>query len=131
MAGIYIASKAIHRPMWRTLRDEYELPIISRWIDVEDGLPDSAIDFDDLWQKCHEDVAACDVLIAVTQPDERLKGVIFEIGAAIALGKRVMLYGDPGRDNGTWPHHRYVEQFMVGASIAEIHDHLTTVRFIG
>jgi hypothetical protein len=131
MPGIYIASKAIHRPKWRELRDNYEVPIISRWIDVEDGLPDSAIDFDELWDNCLEDVARCDVLIAVAQPDERLKGVILEIGAALSAGKRVLLYGDPGRDNGTWPQYRHIERRMISANVDDIFTHLQGVRVIG
>jgi nucleoside 2-deoxyribosyltransferase len=98
---IYIASKAVRRDRWRQLR-ESGAPFNSRWIDVEDGLPDEQIDFAELWQWCIEDVRACDILIAVVEPGERLKGVLIEIGAAIALGKRVIVLGDPGRDNGTW-----------------------------
>jgi len=105
---IYIASKAIRRPRWRELRDA-GAPFISRWIDVADGLSDDEVNFAELWTWCMEDVANCDVLIAVVAPDERLKGVLVELGAALALGKRVILIGDPGRENGTWFNNPQIE----------------------
>lgn len=98
---IYIASKAIHRTKWRHLR-EAGAPFISRWINVPDNTPDEDINFTKLWQECIEDLHECDILVAVVRPEERLKGVIFEVALALALKKSVFILGDPGRDNGTW-----------------------------
>jgi hypothetical protein len=105
---IYIASKAARRPRWRELRAA-GAPFISRWIDLGDDLSDDDVDFRELWTWCMEDLQQCTTLIAVVAPGERLKGVLIEMGAALALGKRVILIGDPGRENGTWMSHPGVE----------------------
>ena len=110
---IYIASKAVRRPRWRELRAA-GAPFNSRWIDTDDNLPDDQLDFAELWTWCIEDVRDCDILIAVVAPGERLKGVLVEIGAALAFGKRVILLGDPGRENGTWMNHPGIEWQIEG-----------------
>lgn len=102
---IYIASKAVHRQHWRVLRDQAGAPFNSRWIDIEDNVPDEEIDFIRLWEMCEEDVRDCRLLIAVVKPDERLKGVLVEIGMALAFGKDIIVIGNPGRENGTWINH--------------------------
>jgi hypothetical protein len=105
---IYIASKAAHRPRWRDLRAA-GAPFISRWIDLGDDIADEDVNFPELWTWCIEDVKECDVLIAVVASGERLKGVLIEIGAALAFGKRIIVIGDPGRENGTWINHPDIE----------------------
>jgi nucleoside 2-deoxyribosyltransferase len=120
---IYIASKAVHRARWRQLRDA-GAPFNSRWIDIPDHIPDEDIDFRELWNNCIEDVYQCDVLIVVVTAGERLKGVLVELGAAIAWGKRVIVLGDPGRDNGTWVNHPVIEWQPQG-SIENTLTHLT------
>lgn len=120
---IYIASKAIRRPRWRELR-QVGAPFNSRWIDTDDGLDDSQVDFAQLWTWCVEDVQDCDLLIAVVAPGERLKGVLVEIGAALALGKQVILIGDPGRENGTWMNHPNI-QWEINGTIERVLTRLT------
>lgn len=105
---IYIASKAAHRPRWVKLRRK-GAPFNSRWIDIPEEMPDENINFPLLWSWCLEDVQKCDILVAVVDPSERLKGVLIEIGAALAFGKRVIVLGDPGRENGTWVNHPNIE----------------------
>lgn len=103
---IYIASKAIHRPHWRTHRDEYGVNIISRWIDTDDKYstnPDG-LDYEKLWSECLEDIWKSKVLICYVAEGEILKGALIEIGAATALGKPVLLCGHKPtfEENGTW-----------------------------
>lgn len=119
---IYIASKASHRPAWRALRDE-GVPIISRWIDVDDkySVDPAELDFQALWDTCVEDVLACDVLVCYVAPGEVLKGALIELGIAIGAGKQVLLVGD--RDeflkNGTWINYRKLDH-RVGWDIEEV-----------
>ncbi len=119
---IYIASKANHRPTWRLLRDE-GVPIISRWIDVDDkySVDPAELDFQALWDTCVEDVLACDVLVCYVEPGEVLKGAILELGIAIGAGKKILLVGDREDylKNGTWFNYRGCDH-RVGWEIEEV-----------
>ena len=89
--GIYIASKAIHGPRWRDLRDHEGMPVIATWIDeAEVG---ATSDWPDLWSRCIAEAASCSVLIAYREPDEALKGAWVEVGAALAAGRHVIAVG--------------------------------------
>lgn len=122
---IYIASKAYHRPYWRRARDRAGVPIISRWIDVEDkfigtifGDPE-CLDYTKLWVECVDDVKACDVLVVYVDRDRKhegdvsevLKGALLEVGVALGLGKRVIAVGSPDHflSNGTWLNHPNID----------------------
>jgi nucleoside 2-deoxyribosyltransferase len=119
---IYIASKAFHRPQWRQLRDE-GVPIISRWIDVDDKFTadPAELDFEALWDTCVEDVLACDVLVCYVGPGEVLKGALVELGIAIGAGKQILLVGDREEylKNGTWINYRKCDH-RVGWEIDEV-----------
>lgn len=91
MTDIYTASKTAHASKWRQLRAD-GAKIISTWID-ESGVGETA-SFTDLWIRCVNEAASCDVLIAYREPGEILKGAFIEIGAALASGKTVILVGD-------------------------------------
>lgn len=108
---IYIASKAVHRPRWRALRDECNYRIISTWIDTDDrySIDPEGLDYSALWQSCIQDVKDCDVLILYAEPGEHLKGALVEIGVAFGLNKEIHLTGDVG-DNGTWHNHPLVKR---------------------
>lgn len=118
---IYIASKAIHRPMWRYLRDRWDFHIISTWIDTPDefiGVTDEVnLDYTKLWLSCVNDVRNCDVLVMYVEEGERMKGALIELGIALGLGKEVIVTGPVG-DNGTWHHHPKVE--VSDKSISEL-----------
>ena len=90
MQGFYIAGKTWHAEKFRFLRDGYELPINSRWIDLQ---PDSDFVLNQkgaLWQMCMEDVRDCSfVLLYCGDPEEEQRGALVEAGAAMALGKRI------------------------------------------
>lgn len=105
---IYVASKANHRPMWREFR-ERGIVINSRWIDIDDkySVDPCGLDYSSLWSMCIEDVLRCDVVIVYALSGEVLKGALVEVGAALALNKRVILTGqkESYTDNGTWINH--------------------------
>lgn len=87
---IYIASKTVHAPRWRKLRD-HGVAINSTWID-EAG-PGESASLVLLWIRCIREAQAADVLIAYREPGETLKGAFVEIGAALASNKQVYLVG--------------------------------------
>ena len=90
MTGIYIASKTIHAPKWRALRDEGH-PIISTWID-EAGIGETK-SFPQLWMRCIGEASLCSALIVYREPDEVLKGGFIEVGAALGNDKHVYAIG--------------------------------------
>lgn len=102
---IYIASKTVHAPRWRTLRDVEGLPINSTWID-EAG-PGESKSLEDLWERCISEARSAHCLIAYREGDEVLKGALVEIGAALAAGKYVFLVGFI-ESNFSFKHHRRV-----------------------
>jgi hypothetical protein len=89
--AIYVASRASipeRGAMWRKLRDN-GVPISSSWID-EDGAGQSLMT--ELWPRILNEVANCTALVLyVVRSDLPLKGAFVEVGAALALGKRVYL----------------------------------------
>lgn len=87
---IYTASKTIHAPKWRLLRDA-GWPIISTWIDnAEVG---QTSDFDDLWQRCLGESAVCKTFLIYRELDEVLKGAWIELGVALTNEARVLAVG--------------------------------------
>jgi hypothetical protein len=99
--------------MWRDLRKS-GVEITSTWID-EAGEGESAC-LTDLWRRIMWEVKEADALILyVEQDDFPLKGALIEIGAAMALGKRVLVVA-PGveleprsmRPLGSWAMHPLV-----------------------
>lgn len=109
---IYVASRASipeRAAMWRRLR-QAGVPINSTWID-QDGEGDS--NYGTLWPTIIEEIRACTALILYVElGDLPLKGAFVEVGAALALGKRVYCVA-PGvriewrtcRPIGSWMHH--------------------------
>lgn len=89
---IYIASKTVHAPKWRALRDS-GLPILSTWID-EAG-PSETRNFSDLWARCVAESSRAAVTIVYAEPGEILKGAFVEVGCALASGKPVLAVGLP------------------------------------
>lgn len=88
--GIYIASKTVHGPRWRALR-EAGVPIISTWIDESEVGATS--DWPDLWSRCIGEASSCVALVAYREEGETLKGGLVEVGAALASGRRVYAVG--------------------------------------
>lgn len=87
---IYTASKVKHAPLWRTLR-ENGWPVAATWID-EASEGETAC-YGELAARCLREVAQADVLLLYCEAGETLKGALIEVGAALALGKRVVCVG--------------------------------------
>ena len=100
MDKIYTASKIWHNKRWIALRGQ-GFNIVSRWINFDCGTkenPSGAKDLNtvekiNLWKMCIEDVQKCDLLIAYAEEGETHRGVLVEIGAALASNKPVYLIG--------------------------------------
>lgn len=97
MITVYLASRSEDRPQMRTLRTAlaaHGIVCTSRWLDVEDistGTPDQALmDLDD--------IRAADLFV-VYKPREThgrtTGGHHVEFGYALALGKPIVLMGEP------------------------------------
>lgn len=89
--GIYIASRSRHAARWRTLRDHAGLPILSTWIDRVAGVGHD--EWNDLWQCCLEEASLAHTLILFAEDGDILRGALLEVGAALALGRRVIYVG--------------------------------------
>lgn len=87
---IYCASKVKYAPLWLKFR-ETGVNIISTWID-EAG-PGQSKSYKDLSLRCFQEVSQCDFVVLYCEDEDILKGALMEVGAAIALGKRVICVG--------------------------------------
>ena len=92
--GIYIASKAKHGQRWRALRAD-GVPIISTWID-ESGEGETA-DWGGLWMRSIREASGATAVVVYNEPEERMKGALVEIGAALSHNVPVFWSG-PDRD---------------------------------
>lgn len=81
MPGIYMASKAVHGPVWEELK-MLGYPICSTWIHESDQ--GETNDWVDLWSRCVREASAADALIVVRHSGEILKGAWVEVGAALS-----------------------------------------------
>jgi hypothetical protein len=89
---IYVSSKVKHGPRWKLLRDQYNVPIISTWIDECE--PGQTLDWADLWDRCITEASNCTALVLYAADEtEVLKGALVEVGAALAYGKSVYYAG--------------------------------------
>lgn len=118
--NIYVASKVKHAAMWKAVR-QYLLPknhaITSTWID-EAGEGETA-SYTELATRCISEIAASDVLILYCEPGELLKGALIEVGAALALGKKVAVVGDCEslsrvfKSHGLWSEHESILDILL------------------
>lgn len=105
---LYIASKMHHAEQWRELYKRADIHLVSRWPFLEPFIDPEAANAQFFWQDDMADVRACNVLIVYALEGEHLRGALVEAGAAIALGKLVIVVGGPHPDYGTWMHHPHV-----------------------
>jgi len=101
---VYIASKMHHAPAWRDLYQLPDIHFVSRWPFLEPFVEPSATNARCFWQDDMADVRACHAMIVYALEGEQLRGALVEAGAALALGKLVVVVGDHV-DYGTWQHH--------------------------
>lgn len=92
--SFYCAGKIWHAPKFQRLRDELQLPVQARWIDLkeDDALVQNRKDL--LWQMCYEDVRDSDfVLMYSEDQSEEQRGALVEVGMAYGMGKPVYAVG--------------------------------------
>lgn len=113
---VYVASRAsvpARSAMWRAFRDE-GFPINSTWID-EAG-EGQTLSHRDLWVRCLSEVSSARAVVLYAEPDDfPLKGALLEAGAALVLGKPVIvclpgvsLENRSCRPIGSWINHPLV-----------------------
>ena len=89
---IYIASNMKFIDFWHKLRAS-GVTISSTWIDdVPDQEDKEAISR--LWLNCFEEIRQSDMLMVKAEEEDKFKGVLVEVGAALVLGKPVYLVGE-------------------------------------
>lgn len=89
--GYYVASRTIHAPRWKELREQ-GAPITASWID-EAGEGQSG-DYGELSQRCLDEIRRSRALIIYCEEGELLKGAIIEAGAALMAGTPVIQVGN-------------------------------------
>lgn len=94
MIRIYIASKVIHAPKWRQLR-EHNIPVINKWIDIA-NTPKTTNKkvlkewYKFLWDTCISDVNSCTHFILYNEKnDNPLQGTFIELGVALQTNKKI------------------------------------------
>ena len=87
---IYAAGKIWYAPIFRKLRKSFK--INSRWIDYDDNHEIVKTRKDILWEHCLEDSTSADMMIIWSgNHDDEQRGVLVEMGQALAAGKFVYL----------------------------------------
>ena len=87
---IYAAGKIWYAPIFRKLRESFK--INSRWIDYSDDHRFVKMRKDILWEQCLQDSTSADMMIIWSgNHDDEQRGVLVEMGQALAAGKFVYL----------------------------------------
>jgi hypothetical protein len=87
---IYAAGKIWYAPIFRKLRESFK--INSRWIDYSDDHRFVKTRKDVLWEQCLQDSTSADMMIIWSgNHDDEQRGVLVEMGQALAAGKYVYL----------------------------------------
>jgi len=89
---IYVASHIRFIDFWKKLRDS-GVAISSTWIDRVPARGDKEA-ISRLWLNCFEEIRQSDMIMVKAEKEDRLKGVLAEVGAALVLGKPVYLVGE-------------------------------------
>ena len=128
---IYAAGKIWYAPIFRKLRKSFK--INSRWIDYSDDHRFVKTRKDILWEQCLEDSTSADMMIIWSgNHDDEQRGVLVEMGQALAAGKFVYLINsgasfeaNNGSDAAYTHHPRFVKiearEPHVGFSLAVKH----------
>ena len=89
--SIYIAGKVWHAPAFQAMRPQFN--IISRWIDLDNESDLVLNRKNELWKMCLEDSTKADMTVVWCGDfDEEQRGVLVEMGHAIAAGKPVFIF---------------------------------------
>ena len=89
---IYVASNIRFIDFWKKLRDS-GVAISSTWIDYVPERGDKEA-ISRLWFNCFQEIRQSDMIMVKADKEDRLKGVLVEVGAALVLGKPVYLVGE-------------------------------------
>lgn len=107
---VYTASKLAQADRWKRLVDEWpEVHFVARWPGYVGVVPDEPDQAEVFWQHDIEDVTSADAVLVYAEAGEHLRGALVEAGAAIALGKPVIVVGTHA-DYGTWQYHPLVHR---------------------
>jgi len=99
---IYVASNIRFIDFWKKLRDS-GVAISSTWIDdVPDQEDKEAIS--KLWLNCFEEIRQSDMIMVKAEKEDKFKGVLVEIGAALVLDKPVYLIGENNNMGDVYHH---------------------------
>lgn len=94
MRTIYVASRTKHAERWKSIRAAWSdtFKVNSTWLD-EAG-PGESESLTDLAHRCIREASEADALVVYVEPgDLPLKGVLMEVGAALASRKPVYWSG--------------------------------------
>lgn len=102
MSKVYLGARLRRIPELKVIRDsmaERGHEVVSSWIDADDSvvvnndysLPENIRK--ELAARNANDIARCDTLVAWVEPTVR--GLLVEIGIAWALGKKIIMVGNP------------------------------------
>src|SRR5260221_5839328 len=101
---VYTASKLRHAELWRALKWENVI-WTARWPFIHvDKIPDTGGFAARFWEHDMQDVAKADLVLVYAEPEDKLRGALVEVGAALATGKKVIVIGEH-EDYGTWQFH--------------------------
>jgi len=113
---VYVASRLQYASMWRSYREGWatSVRVTSRWLDVVGEVSDKG----GLWQGLMADIVRSDVLLAYGEAGEVWQGALVEVGAALALGKPVLVVG--AGVNSFWSHPLVTRFDTVEAAMASL-----------
>lgn len=112
-----------HAEEWRKLYNNPTIHIVSRWPFLEPFIEPTPENASRFWQDDMADVRACHAMIVYALDDEHLRGALVEAGAAMALGRMIVVVGDHV-DYGSWQHHpNVVKAQSLEAAISTIIAH--------
>lgn len=108
---VYGASKLQFAPLWLSLHEkEPDIYWIARWPTIEGHVEDTPENAKTFWLHDIADVQKCDYVMCLPPPaGEQLRGALVEVGAALGLGKSVVLVGDDPAW-ATWQYHPLVQK---------------------
>jgi hypothetical protein len=89
---VYVASHIRFIDYWHRVR-ESGIEISSSWIDSPASRNDNNA-ISKLWINCFEEIRQADMVMIKAEKEDKFKGVLVEIGAALVLGKPVYLVGE-------------------------------------
>ena len=104
MPRVYIASCVGHAELWRKVHETPDIHFVSRWPFLEPFVDPTALNSRKIWLDDMADVRACHALIVYAVEGVHLRGALVEAGAALALGRMVIVVGEHP-DYGFWQHH--------------------------